>query len=114
VTIHDPSRAEPVRDALEQVDVDGTISVVYELDDDSQARRAATAAALAEARADAQDYADAMHMRVARIVRVSERMGQAEAGWTVLSSMMMAVRGARDSDVRVDAHVAVDFALAPQ
>jgi len=90
--------------------------------DDSMLRRAARAKALASTRADAEAYAASLNMRVARVVRISERTG-GDLG-TLLFGMLgggnrsqleRAFRGGEESDeVPVIVFLAVDFALAPR
>lgn len=93
----------------------------YALDDDSEARRAARADAVRRARADAEGYAASMNMRVARVLRVTER-----AGTDFMSLMIdpanrevMAQIGglnpeAQSAQIRTYAIVGLDYALAPR
>jgi uncharacterized protein YggE len=93
---------------------------VYSLIDSRAARQTARAQALAAVRADAEAYAASLGMRVARIVRVSERTG---VGMLPLllgeSSLVRQAFGPRPGesggrDVSVFVVVGVDFALAPR
>jgi len=89
--------------------------------DDSVARRAARAEALAKVRADAEGYAAAMSMRVARIVRVTER-----GGFDFMAMIFGAMTGGGESamlrerfepangQVPVPVFVGVDFVLVPR
>jgi len=91
----------------------------YELADDSAARRAARAEALRRARIDAETYAASVNMRVARILRITERAGLDLMPLAVTETNAMrelegAGRGSRDGQVPTYAVVGVDFALAPR
>ncbi|MBX3561819.1 MAG: SIMPL domain-containing protein [Sphingomonas sp.] len=115
VVIRAPERADRVRAALEEAGVGMVSAPIYRADDEGAARRAARADALAKARADAEAYAASIGMRVARIVRISERMGAEGVGWTVFATMMRQAAGneaVEGSEVETQVHLAVDFALA--
>ncbi|HEX8655784.1 MAG TPA: SIMPL domain-containing protein [Allosphingosinicella sp.] len=93
---------------------------VYTLDDDSTARRAARTEAMRRARADAESYVEAMNMRIARILRVTERTGLDFLGMA-LSESNTALRTFRDYErsmaegqVMTFVVVGVDYALAPR
>jgi uncharacterized protein YggE len=113
ILIRDPSRADSLRSALEQADVGAVPPPSYELENDSAARRIALQDALSDARAEAENVAAAMNMRVVRILRVSERFGY-EVGWSVEPAMRQMYgnnpsnRPVAETDVRIN----VDFALA--
>jgi hypothetical protein len=92
----------------------------YVLDDDSAARRTARAEAVRRARADAEAYAAALNMRIARVLRVTERTGLDFIGMA-LSESNTAMRTFRDYErsmadgqVMTFVVVGVDYALAPQ
>jgi uncharacterized protein YggE len=116
IVVRDPSRSEQLRSALEQAGVGAVPPPAYELANDSGPRRIALQDALSKARADAENVAAAMSMRVARIVRVSERTGQNDVGWNVEAAMRQAYglntsnRPVAATEVRIN----VDFALAPR
>lgn len=103
--------------ALRGVDDTLAPSVAYSASDDAPARREARSAAIAAARADADAYAAALGMRVARVVRVTERVGMdlmsLMMGNPMLAAQMeQAMTPGPDIPVRV--MVGVDFALAPR
>ncbi|HEV7660471.1 MAG TPA: SIMPL domain-containing protein [Allosphingosinicella sp.] len=96
----------------------GSAIPVYSLTDNRAARQAARAQALAAVRADADAYAASLGMRVARIVRVSERTGVGLLplllGDPSLPRRLFGPGENRDPNVTVLAVVGVDFALAPR
>ncbi len=92
---------------------------MYEHADDRAARREARQRAISSARADAEAYADAVGMRIVRMIRITERAGfdfvgmlaterEAESrfGW------LRAPRG--EAQVETRAVVGVDFVLGPR
>jgi uncharacterized protein YggE len=116
ITLRDPRRAEQLRAALEEAGIAVVPRPTFSLSDETLARRAAYSQALQRARSDADAVAAAMGMRVARVLRVSQRIGEGAVGWTVYAAIRQAY-GLTDSgepiaetQVRID----VDFALAPQ
>lgn len=85
------------------------------------ATRTATARALAAARADAEVYADALNLRVVRMIRVTERIGPDFLGMMlgartaqVMGELERWVEGAGQDGVPVPVFVGVDFILAPR
>lgn len=117
VIVRNPARADVVRTALDQAGVGAVSDPVYRTEHEDEARRAARADGLARARADAEDYAAATGMRVARITRINERMPTDTVGWAAFSVMM---RRGFDVDmpaatgVETQVYVSVDFVLAPR
>jgi uncharacterized protein YggE len=99
-------------------------SPTYSLSDDRPARRAARAEALEQANADAEAYAAGLGLRVARVVRVTERIGLeslsllSDASERVRLAMRSPVAAGasegREPEIRTSVVVGVDFALAPQ
>lgn len=93
---------------------------VYELDDEAGPRREARRLALAAARADAEAYADAVGMRILRMVRITERAGFGFGGLFITEPMMdqnwgwAVPRSPRGTEVETMAVVGVDFVLAPR
>lgn len=93
---------------------------IYELVDESGPRRAARAQAIANARADAESYAAAVNMRIARVLQITERGGLDFLSMTVSESNAL-IRAMRsfssaqaEAQVETYAVVGVDFALAPR
>jgi uncharacterized protein YggE len=116
IRLRDAAKAEAVRTAVEQAGADAVQGPVYALENDSTARRAAKEDAVRRARVDAEEYAGALGMQVARILRVSERTGPAadpaevEAMFATMNNLGNASAGEIETRVRI----AVDFALAPR
>jgi len=116
--LRDPGRAEALQRALEQAGAERVAPPTYALADDRAARRAARDEAIRLARAEAEAYAASLGLRVARIVRVTERLGIEAFG--LLASNPSLTRRFRDNrnnrEPEVDSHalVGVDFALAPR
>ncbi|HYJ81223.1 MAG TPA: SIMPL domain-containing protein [Allosphingosinicella sp.] len=113
IRLADPAGVESVRTAVEKAGADEVTGPVYELADDSAARRAARQDAIDRARAEADDYARALGMRVVRIVRVSERAILApdpEDMEALYAAMGLGNSSSREIETRV--RIAVDFALA--
>ncbi|HEX2762981.1 MAG TPA: SIMPL domain-containing protein [Allosphingosinicella sp.] len=116
IRVRDVSRVDPIRSALEEAGADQVVGPFFALENDSAARRAARADAVRQARAEAEDYANALGMRVARILRVSERVSpyvSADASEAVLNAMY-AVRGPTAQEIETRADLAVDFAIVPR
>ena len=118
--VRDIARVDALNQALTADGADEGLApeIAYSVNDDSGARRQARADAIAKARADAEAYAAAMDMRVARIVRVSERSGMdlmsmmfSNPAWAQQIEQMGQPQG---PDISVRVVVGVDFALAPR
>jgi len=112
--LRDATRFAELRTALEQAGAINIVGPVYQLVDDSAARREARLDALAKARADAEQFAGTQNMRVVRMVRFSEATdAQAE-----MMRMMMNQFGGRasgsPSQVETSVNVTVSFSLAPR
>jgi uncharacterized protein YggE len=75
IRLRDLDRAPEVRAALQAAGTNAVSDPLYSLTDQSRARHLAQAQALAAARADAEAHASRRNMRVARLVRVTERIG---------------------------------------
>jgi len=95
-------------------------STNYRVSDDSAARRQARDNAIAAARAEAESYAATLGMRVARIVRVTERTqvdffemmtGSGEAMNVAMAQMTGAMDG---REIPTASRVGVDFILVPR
>jgi uncharacterized protein len=89
----------------------------YSLLDADGPRREARNRALARARADAESYAAALGMRVARVVRVTERLGFDFVSMMMNERAMRRQLEASDNqgpDIDTSVTIGVDFALAPR
>jgi uncharacterized protein YggE len=117
----DMARVDSIRAALVAAagTEPGDTAPRYSLTESRAARQAARAQALTAVRVDAEAYAASLGMRVARIVRVSERTGVGLLPQLVLGEgeMMRQVFGpgqGREPDITVFVVVGVDFALVPR
>ncbi|HEY0012198.1 MAG TPA: SIMPL domain-containing protein [Allosphingosinicella sp.] len=120
IRVRNAAAAARLKDALNAVEHVTVHSVEYALDDDSAARRDARADAVRRARADAESYAASMNMRVARVLRVTERVGSSFTGALLSgnSALQRELEGREtdpgDGTIRTYALVGVDYALAPR
>lgn len=121
VRVTDMARVGAIRAALAAAaeSEPGSAMAVYSLTDSRAARQAARAQALAAIRADAEAYAASLGMRVARIVRVTERTGvgllpQLALGEAATMRQFFGPGQGREPNITVFAVVGVDFALAPR
>jgi hypothetical protein len=73
LTLRDLGKASVILDSLFQAGANSVRGPLFSLSDPKPAQREARRAAIAEAREEADTYADALGMRVARVLRVSER-----------------------------------------
>jgi uncharacterized protein YggE len=121
IRVRDMNRVAEVRNEIGRVEGNAALfgtNAVFTLSDPGTARSEARMRALASARADAEAYATALNMRVARLVRVTDRVG------VDLIGLMMSEPGRRstisgpettpDGDAQVTVPVGVDFVLAPR
>jgi hypothetical protein len=83
------------------------------LRDDTAARRAAVAQAIAKARAEAEAYAGALGLRVARIGRVFDPTATADQP-QIWAQMLAQMNGGTGSDVVTEARVGMDVVLVPR
>lgn len=92
----------------------------YMLDDESVARRTARTEAIRNSRADAEAYAASMNMRIARVLRITERTGLDLAALAIGESSLLTremrafERSQREGQVSTYAIVGVDYALTPR
>lgn len=119
ITVRDVARAAAVAEALQAAGTDLSPTVAYSVSDEGPARREARARAVAAARADAEAYAAGLGLRVARVVRISERLGMDVMSMMVSDPTLAQVMGGamaaeQGPDIAARAIVAVDFALAPR
>lgn len=116
IRVPSASRLEAIRSALEAAGAGDVPEPRYSLRDGTAARRAARAQAVAKARADADAYASTLGMRVARVVRVSERVAADAASMEMMQMMFRRMSGmgnVRPGSVETTVRVSVDFALVP-
>jgi hypothetical protein len=116
IRLRNLDRASEILDAMIAAGANRAGGPAFSLADDTAARRLARQRAVAEARAEAEDYATALGMRVARVLRVSER----SPGYRTDTSGIV-VTGSRSrgtpiepGEVRTEVRVWVDFTLVPR
>ncbi|HEY0114094.1 MAG TPA: SIMPL domain-containing protein [Allosphingosinicella sp.] len=120
IRLRDMARLDELTRALEAAGAQAIGRPSFTVRDDSAARRAARTSALARARADAEAYAASLNMRVARIVRVTERggmdfMGLVMGAMSGGSQLQIFERMERPGpEVPSLVMIGVDFALAPR
>jgi len=121
ITIRDLRRLDAVRAAVRAAGTRSIEAPVYALADGSVALRQARTRAMARARAAAETHAAGLNMRVARIARISERLGLEGLGIMVSESatfirLFGGIWGAGPSGPEIEtmAVVGVDFVLAPR
>jgi uncharacterized protein YggE len=119
LSIRAVERAEEISEALEKAGATVAGSPQYSAEDTSAARQGARRKAIAQAQADADTYAAALNMRVARIARVTERTGT-DIMTMMFSEMsggegrMMQMFEPEDGRVPSVVFVGIDFILAPR
>jgi uncharacterized protein len=122
IRLRDIARVDAVRAALEAVPAANVALPVYALTDRTAARREARAQALAAARADAEAHAQNVGMRLARMVRITERVSNDLYGLALNNAAQFArlertVGPARDQtkpQIVTLVMLGVDYALAPR
>jgi uncharacterized protein YggE len=111
ITLREPGRFERLRDAIETAEtvVPGP---VYGLRDPERGKREARSDAIRRARAEAEDYARGIGMRVGRLVRVSARDFSDQ--WVVAEMMRLVSPDSRPpASVETKIALSADFALVP-
>jgi uncharacterized protein len=116
LSLRDLSKAPEIVSALFEAGANEVRGPSFGLTDPGPALRAARRAAVAEARAEADTYADALGMRVARVLRVSERQSfDSEDNDTIVvtGSRIMATP-LEPGEVRTQVEVWIDYAMVPR
>ena len=120
IRMRDPRAAAGLQSSAGDIENVGAVSIEYALDDDSAARREARADAVRKARADAEAHAASMNMRVARLLRITERTGtdimslMMGGNSNVLRDLEAGQRDGGDGRIQTFAVVGLDYALAPR
>ncbi|MFL6857166.1 MAG: SIMPL domain-containing protein [Allosphingosinicella sp.] len=116
ITLRDLGRASDVMDALFQAGANSVTGPNFSLSDKKPAMRLARAAAVAEARLQADTYADALGMRIARVIRVSERSGfddENNEGIVITGSRIPRTK-IEPGELTTKVTVWIDYALLPR
>jgi uncharacterized protein len=117
ITFSDAALYPKIRDAIEAAGAKSVSPLAYALSDNSTAKKAAKLAALANAQADAKIYADALGLRVVRVLRVAE---DTDPQSTVQREMMEVFArssgslGIDPGQIKTSHMLTVEFILAPQ
>lgn len=116
VVINDLSQLPRVKGMLTQKNALFRESPAYELKNDKVARRVAIADAIGKARTDADAYAAALNMRIARIAGVTDQAAQPSmmGSYAEMIEQMISQKSAGNGKVETTVSVAVDFVLAPR
>jgi uncharacterized protein YggE len=120
IRLRSAAAAPALQRALSDIDDVTAGTPDYRLDDESAARRTARTEAMRHARADAEAYAASMNMRIARVLRITERTGLDLAALAIGESSLVTremrafEQGQRNGQVSTYAIVGVDYALAPR
>jgi uncharacterized protein YggE len=115
--LRDVQKAPDIINALFEAGANEVQGPTFSLSDPAPAVRAARQAAVAEARLQAETYAEALGMRIARVLRVSERhpFDTVEEGASIIVTGS-ASRPAplQPGEIATEGRVWIDYALAPR
>jgi uncharacterized protein YggE len=118
IELHDLSTARSVISHLFEAGANSVSGPTFGLSNDESARRAAERAAIAEARAKADNYAVSLGRRVGRVLRIGERQVWTESdneGQTIMvTGNRIPATPIEPGEISTRARIYVDFALAPQ
>ncbi len=113
--LRDLSRAGAIIGVLYAAGANAVNGPSFALADDRDALRSARQDAVAAARREAEDYAAALGMRVARVLRVSERSARVGGDASIIvTGSRMAAPPVEPGELNTDVRLWVDFALAPR
>jgi uncharacterized protein YggE len=117
LTLRDLSKGPGLVDALFQAGANKVEGPTFFLSDPAPARRQAREAAVATALDQATAYAEALHMRIGRVLQVSERgdvrMGDALNDLPAVRSTFSRTTPLEPGDVATQVTVWIDYALVP-
>jgi hypothetical protein len=114
--LRDLARAPDIINALFESGANEVSGPHFALQDPAPALKAARRAAVAEARAEAETYADALGMRIARVLRVSERQSfeSEEDGTIIVTGSRIPVSPVEPGEVSTHVQVWIDYAMTPR
>ena len=118
LTLRDLSKGPGLVDALFQAGANKVQGPSFQSSDPAPARRRAREAAVAAALEEATTYAEALHMRVGRVLQVSERRNSVSVGDSLndlpaVRSRFVATAPLEPGDLTTSVTVWIDYALVP-
>lgn len=119
ITLRDLSRAGEMISAMYEAGANDVEGPYFSFSDPAPVIRAAERAAIAEARAEAENYAAALGMRVVRVARVHDREVDYEeeeygSGVIVVTGSRIIPTPIEPGDLEVTAEVQIEFVLQPK
>ncbi len=117
VTISDLGLLPKLRQYIDQKDAVVMENPAFSVSDERSVRNAAIRDGIAKARLDADAYAAALGMRVARVVSAKDQAAQSSFFFPDYNKMLEKITGATDVKsgmVRTSSSVIVEFALTPR
>ena len=114
--LRDLSKAPDVINALFEAGANEVSGPHFALSDPAPELRAARRHAVAQARVEADTYADALGMRVARVLRVSERgsFGREEENYITVTGSRIPATPLEPGEVSTRVRVWIDYAMVPR
>jgi uncharacterized protein len=115
VRVRDIRRGSAILDSLIAAGANEVNGPIFELGDDRAAIRSARTNAVAAAREEADAYAAALGMRVARVLRLGERnVGASDEGFITVTGSRLQGTPIEPGEIETQARVWIDYALAPR
>lgn len=114
--LRDLTRAPDIINALFESGANEVSGPHFALQDPAPALKAARRAAVAEARGEAETYADALGMRITRVLRVSERQSfeNEENGTIIVTGSRIPLSPVEPGEIRTRVEVWIDYAMVPR
>ena len=114
--LRDLARAPDIVNALFEAGANEVRGPHFSHQDPAPAIRAARQDAIAQARAEADTYAEALGMRVARVLRVSERQSfeSEEEGYIVVTGSRIPATPVEPGEIGTRVQVWIDYAMVPR
>jgi hypothetical protein len=109
-------RAPEIVNALFEAGANEVRGPTFDIQDPEPAIRAARFAAVARARAEADTYAEALGMKVSRVLRVSERQSfeSEESGNIIVTGSRIPNSPVEPGEIPVSVQVWIDYAMVPR
>lgn len=113
--IRDLGRAGDIVNALFEAGANEVQGPTFSLSDPAPALKEARRAAVAQARRQADTYAEALGMRIARVLKVSEREAGSEAmGYITVTGSRIRAAPLEPGQVSTQVEVWIDYAMVPR